>query len=159
MKNSIYTFAFLLVSVFVCAQTQTENYVKTTTAQVPVQTEATFDTLNADDKIESITYFDGLGRPIQTIAKQAGGQKQDIITIIMILSSVLIMFSYRIYSNEHNVTLGSDGPMRQRDICCCSDTCLAAAEPIIPAPTIHTSYTLDIAAIHDTKHTICTDTI
>lgn len=33
---------------------------------------------NDDDKLESVTYFDGLGRPIQKVGIRAGGQKQDI---------------------------------------------------------------------------------
>ena len=80
MKNILYTLALLFVSVLVTAQTTTENYIKSTTAQVPVTTEAALNALPADDKIETITYFDGLGRPIQSIAKQAGGDREDIIT-------------------------------------------------------------------------------
>ena len=39
--------------------------------------------ITEDDKLESIVYFDGLGRPVQNIKKQAGGQGQDIITPII----------------------------------------------------------------------------
>ncbi|WP_299367510.1 DUF6443 domain-containing protein, partial [Winogradskyella sp.] len=83
MKNSIYTVIMLLVSNLVLAQTTTENYVKNTTPQVEVQDETALNNLSPDDKIETITYFDGLGRPIQRIAKQAGGQRQDIITPVV----------------------------------------------------------------------------
>ncbi len=84
MKNLIYTLALIFVSNLVLGQTDSENYVKTTTYQVKTTDGTTkaenSATLQADDKIESITYFDGLGRPIQSIAKQAGGNKEDIIT-------------------------------------------------------------------------------
>ena len=82
-KIAILTFA-ILVSNLVLAQTTTENYVKSTTYQVATSDgehhTGTITDLMADDKIETITYLDGLGRPIQSIAKQAGGQKQDLIT-------------------------------------------------------------------------------
>ncbi|WP_299368163.1 DUF6443 domain-containing protein, partial [Winogradskyella sp.] len=83
MKNLIYTVIMLLVSNLVLAQTTAENYVKNTTPQVEVQDEMALNNLSPDDKIETITYFDGLGRPIQRIAKQAGGQRQDIITPVV----------------------------------------------------------------------------
>ncbi|WP_458628618.1 DUF6443 domain-containing protein [Winogradskyella sp. PC D3.3] len=38
--------------------------------------------VTGDEKNETITYFDGLGRPVQDIAIHAGGQGQDIITPI-----------------------------------------------------------------------------
>jgi hypothetical protein len=57
----------------------TENYIKSTSYQV----ETTTGSVTSDQKIENIPYFDGLGRPIQSIAKQVGGNKQDIITPIV----------------------------------------------------------------------------
>ena len=51
------------------------NHVKNTAYQVATLNGSVSD----DDKIESITYIDELGRPFQSIAKQAGGNKQDII--------------------------------------------------------------------------------
>ncbi|WP_299223875.1 DUF6443 domain-containing protein [uncultured Psychroserpens sp.] len=87
MKKLLYTIAVVLVSNLVWAQTTTENYVKTTTYQVETtdgnDITGTAIPLNPDQKIESITYFDGLGRPIQAIAKQAGANKQDIVTPIV----------------------------------------------------------------------------
>ncbi|GAA3596706.1 DUF6443 domain-containing protein [Flavivirga amylovorans] len=46
--------------------------------------EATTDlsTLTDDQKIESITYYDGLGRPMQSIGMRSGGGQQDIVTHI-----------------------------------------------------------------------------
>ncbi|WP_339883467.1 DUF6443 domain-containing protein [Polaribacter vadi] len=77
----------LFLPLLVLAQTTTENYIKNTTYKVKTEDGATKleggATLTNDNKIENITYFDGLGRPKQTIAKQAGGNKQDIITPIV----------------------------------------------------------------------------
>ena len=75
MKNLIYIVVLCLVSNIVLAQTDTENYVQSTSYQVETtdgeHKAGTTTDLTAKDKIESITYFDGLGRPIQSIAKQA----------------------------------------------------------------------------------------
>ncbi len=83
MKKILYTIAIGLVSNLVLAQTTTENYIKNTTPQVEVQSETVLNTLNSDNKIETITYFDGLGRAKQSISMQLGGQKQDIITPVV----------------------------------------------------------------------------
>lgn len=80
MKNILYTIAICLVSNLVLAQSQTENYIKSTTTKVEVQSETALNNLSAEAKLETITYFDGLGRAIQSISVQAGGQGQDIIT-------------------------------------------------------------------------------
>ncbi len=56
-----------------------QNYVYTIT---PRDTIADVSMLNDDQKIESVTYFDGLGRPMQNVGIGAGGSKQDIITHI-----------------------------------------------------------------------------
>ncbi len=65
----------VLVSTVVSAQTQSENYVKTTVYQTEVQDGQQSQVLESD-KIESVNYFDGLGRVKQSIAVRAGGQKQ-----------------------------------------------------------------------------------
>ncbi len=87
MKTSLITLAFALVSSLVLAQTTTENYVKTTNYKVKtldgIDLSGTTINLSADDKIESITYLDGLGRPKGSIAKQAGGNKENIVTPIV----------------------------------------------------------------------------
>ncbi|CAC9974020.1 DUF6443 domain-containing protein [Flavobacterium panici] len=77
MKKLFYILiAVLLIQTSIVAQTTTRNFVKSTT----FQTGTTTGTVLNDEKIEVITYFDGLGRPLQRIAKQGGGSKQDIIT-------------------------------------------------------------------------------
>jgi len=87
MKNILYTVALVSISNLAVAQTMTENFVKSTTYQIATQNgelkSGTLIELTPDDKIETITYSDGLGRPKQSIAKQAGGNKEDIITPIV----------------------------------------------------------------------------
>ena len=75
MKKMLYIVSAILLPLMVLAQTTTRNYIKNTTFQIETTSDA-----QADQKIETITYFDGLGRPLQRIDKQAGGQKEDLIT-------------------------------------------------------------------------------
>ncbi|BFM45284.1 DUF6443 domain-containing protein [Flavobacterium sp. CFS9] len=75
----------LLILVFLIgfgAKAQTfsdDNYIYTVTPKKPVQT-AGLNALTKDEKNQSITYFDGLGRPVQTIAIGQGEGGKDIIT-------------------------------------------------------------------------------
>ncbi|MFC4636474.1 DUF6443 domain-containing protein [Dokdonia ponticola] len=78
MKKYIITIA-LLLPMFVIGQSQDKNYVKTTSYQQAVD-EGQEDNLDPSQKIEAISYVDGLGRPIQSIAIGAGGQGQNIIS-------------------------------------------------------------------------------
>ncbi|MEP0264176.1 DUF6443 domain-containing protein, partial [Dokdonia sp.] len=78
MKKIIITIA-LVLPMLVIGQTQTQNYVKSTTYQVAVD-EGQEDNLDSSLKIESIGYLDGLGRPIQSITVRAGGNGQNIVT-------------------------------------------------------------------------------
>ncbi len=55
-----------------------ENYIYTITPKTKIPQESELE--NNDEVIKNITYFDGLGRPKQSIAHKAGGQQQDIIT-------------------------------------------------------------------------------
>ncbi len=70
----------VLVTAIISAQTQTENYIKTTSYQTEVKEEGESQ-VSESEKIESINYFDGLGRAKQSVAIRAGGQQQDIITV------------------------------------------------------------------------------
>jgi RHS repeat-associated protein len=56
-----------------------KNYIHTIT---PTTEAADISSLSNDQKIESIAYFDGLGRPMQNVSIRAGGNNQDIITPI-----------------------------------------------------------------------------
>jgi len=59
MRKSIYIVALLLFATGIIAQTTTQNYVLTRTYQ----------DANANRSLDVIQYFDGLGRPIQTVQK------------------------------------------------------------------------------------------
>ncbi|MBM6499722.1 DUF6443 domain-containing protein [Flavobacterium macrobrachii] len=71
MKKIVYL-AVALLPVLVLGQSSGQNYVKTT-----VYTQEL-----GEGKRESITYFDGLGRPIQQIASKQAGTGEDLITHI-----------------------------------------------------------------------------
>ncbi len=108
MKKVLFTLASLFVSSLVMGQTTTENYIKTTTYQVETQNGTTKrvngSSLLPDDKIESINYFDGLGRAIQSIAKQAGGNRQDIITPFVYDNYGRQVLNYLPYANASQTT-------------------------------------------------------
>ncbi|GIQ61315.1 hypothetical protein Flavo103_44500 [Flavobacterium collinsii] len=70
----------LLTSSGLKAQTfSADNFVSTAAPKKAVS-EANFGTLTKNDIIQNITYFDGLGRPIQTIAIGQGADGQNIVT-------------------------------------------------------------------------------
>ncbi|WP_378176376.1 DUF6443 domain-containing protein [Aquimarina sp. SS2-1] len=75
MKNLFLAIA-VLVGTALSAQTQTENYVKTTVYQTEVKEGQQSQVLESD-KIVSVNYADGLGRTKQSVAVRAGGQQQD----------------------------------------------------------------------------------
>ena len=56
-----------------------DNFVYTVAPKKAVQS-GNFNTLTKDEMSQNVTYFDGLGRPIQTIAIGQGAEGQDIIT-------------------------------------------------------------------------------
>ena len=59
-------------------QTTTENYVRTMTARQPVPSSVPLSSyINAPNTVQTdITYYDGLGRPIQQVSKQASPDNQ-----------------------------------------------------------------------------------
>ena len=57
-----------------------KNYIHTIAPQI--ETTSVSD-LQAAQKIESITYYDGLGRPEQSIVKNAGGNGEDVVTPVV----------------------------------------------------------------------------
>ena len=75
LQNILVAIAVLCITAL-SAQTQTENYVKTTTYQTDVQEGEQSEVLESD-KIVSVNYFDGLGRAKQSVAVRAGGQQQN----------------------------------------------------------------------------------
>jgi len=78
MKKLLYIL-LMIVPVLVIGQTTTENYTKT----VSYQSETQDGNIAENQKIETISYFDGLGRTIQQISVKAGGQEQDIIVPVV----------------------------------------------------------------------------
>ena len=83
MKKPLILLIVILVSFFASGQTVTENYIKKISYQVETLNGITKrvdqSSLTDDNKIQTINYFDGLGRLKQSISKQAGGNFQDII--------------------------------------------------------------------------------
>ncbi|EDP97305.1 putative cell wall-associated protein precursor [Kordia algicida OT-1] len=78
MKKLLYIFS-VVVPMLVMGQTTSENYTKTTVYQNQTQN----GNIPENQKLESITYFDGLGRPFQKISVKAGGGQQDIVVPIV----------------------------------------------------------------------------
>ncbi|MFL9845533.1 DUF6443 domain-containing protein [Flavobacterium rhizosphaerae] len=74
MKKLLYT--FLLYPVLLLGQTPTQNYVKT----LVYHSESA--SSNPSKANASVTYYDGLGRPIQQVANKQSGTGKDIITHI-----------------------------------------------------------------------------
>ena len=76
MKNILFIL-LLLSPVVVLAQSLDQNYIQSSTYREPSTV------ITSPKKIKSITYHDGIGRPKQTIAIEAGGQNQDNVTPIV----------------------------------------------------------------------------
>ncbi|MCC9020261.1 DUF6443 domain-containing protein [Flavobacterium lipolyticum] len=70
----------LVTSLSIKAQTlSNENFIYTLSPKKPVKA-ANLSTLTKDEMSQTVTYFDGLGRPIQTIAIGQGTGDKDIVT-------------------------------------------------------------------------------
>ncbi|MCC9073233.1 RHS repeat-associated core domain-containing protein [Flavobacterium sp. F-65] len=67
----------VLFPIIMIGQTQSENYIKSVTYKVATQTAIAAPTINQAN--QNITYFDGLGRPIQQISYQASATGKDIV--------------------------------------------------------------------------------
>jgi hypothetical protein len=83
MKKILYILLFL--PILIVAQSTTENHIKNTTYKVETTngtTKVSGGAIANDEKQISISYFDGLGRPKQSVVLGAGGNKEDIITHI-----------------------------------------------------------------------------
>ncbi|WP_163409871.1 DUF6443 domain-containing protein [Flavobacterium ajazii] len=76
----IYITFFLILPILFFGQSQTENYIKTTIYKVESTSSITNPTGTQAD--QNITYFDGLGRPVQQVAHQQSGTGKDIVTPI-----------------------------------------------------------------------------
>ena len=96
---------------FIYGQTPTENYVYSATYK-----EAHTSSLNVsdEDKLQEITYYDGLGRPKLVVKKRSGGQGQDIVLPIVYDGYGRQSKEYLPYANpqedETNATLSYRDP-------------------------------------------------
>ena len=79
MKKIFYI--LMLIPFLALAQSQDQNYIKTTTYK-KASTQVTVDVTNPADAAVQVSYFDGLGRPIQQIAHKQSSSGYDIITHI-----------------------------------------------------------------------------
>ncbi len=61
------------------ASAASQNYVRTEVAKVPTSSEVTFTHLNADDKVTSYTYSDGVGRAKMSVTSQVGPDYEDVV--------------------------------------------------------------------------------
>jgi len=116
MKKLIAIIVLIFVTSLSFAQTQTENYVQTTTYKTPVQNQTEINTLIDDQKLETITYYDGLGRPKQNIVKQAGGNHQDIVTPIIYDNLGRKLKSYLPYVNISQTASNANLNYRTTDL-------------------------------------------
>ena len=118
MKKLLITLAAVFVSTLVMAQTTNKNYVKSTSYQQPVQNEAEIDALPILDQYESITYYDGLGRPEQSIALRQGGvlNPQNELTYDWEEGDITTSFFHRYGKDSENVIVSGTTPFGETDL-------------------------------------------
>lgn len=80
MKNLILTLILVLIVFSISAQTNTKNYVKEIIAETP-QT-GDLSALTEEDVDVVINYYDGLGRPEQTVLRESSPGKGDIVSTV-----------------------------------------------------------------------------
>ncbi|SFT97133.1 RHS repeat-associated core domain-containing protein [Algoriphagus locisalis] len=81
MRHYLFMTLFLiLVTVSASFGQTTENFVKTYKARIPTTSTTTVTTGTSSQSYKSFTYLDGLGRPKQTVGKQATINGKDLIT-------------------------------------------------------------------------------
>ncbi|WP_299884403.1 DUF6443 domain-containing protein [uncultured Lacinutrix sp.] len=121
MKKILIIVAAVFVSSIALAQTTTKNYVKSTSYQKPVQTETEINALPNIDKLENITYYDGLGRPEQSIALRQGGNMslanaQNELTYDWEAGNYTSSFFTRTGSNSENKIITGTTPFGDTDL-------------------------------------------
>jgi RHS repeat-associated protein len=70
MKRFIFLFAFILTFFSIFGQSVNQNYIFTNEPQIPDTNVSTLGSLTESQNFQTIQYFDGLGRIIQTVKKQ-----------------------------------------------------------------------------------------
>lgn len=77
--KKILVFLLVIAPIFVYGQLSSEhNYIHTVNYTIPVQ-DGNQHTVSDNDKMQSVTYYDGMSRPIQSIAVKQGGNSENII--------------------------------------------------------------------------------
>ena len=69
MKRFIFLFFFILTYFGTFGQSVNQNYIFTNEPQIPVTDPSTLGSLSDSENFQTIQYFDGLGRIIQTVKK------------------------------------------------------------------------------------------
>lgn len=95
--------ALVPVLIFGQAPSQDKNYVHTTSYTVPVQ-EGQQATVAPENKTESVTYYDGMGRPMQSIGIRVGGNSESVIKHYTYDGVGRQAKSYMPYANDPNTT-------------------------------------------------------
>jgi len=95
------TSLFLLFSVLANGQTTTQNYVKKTGYKSPV-TSDNLSTVPTSDKVESIQYFDGIGRPTQSVSVKAATTEADIVTHVEYNQNSQVTKAYMPFSDTES---------------------------------------------------------
>jgi len=72
--TSLFVLLFITTSAF-----SQDNYVRVESFRVPVTDASTIPTLSHPDKVTAFSYVDGLGRPLQSVAAQAGPNQEDVV--------------------------------------------------------------------------------
>ena len=72
MKRTLFYFLVFIVCFTAAAQSPSENYIRTTTYTAP-----STGAITENDTLVTVTYFDGLGRPKQTVSVNGGYSKLD----------------------------------------------------------------------------------
>src|SRR5690606_24900908 len=78
--KKIVSFFILFFPVLVLSQSTDQNYIRSAVYKIP--TTSVLPAFNADNAKVNVTYFDGLGRPIQQIAHKQSATGKDVITHI-----------------------------------------------------------------------------
>lgn len=85
MKKLFYILCLVGFPLWMSGQTDDENYVKVTDYRIETQdglNQTAGGVLVEDDMIETISYYDGLGRPKQNINARSGGNRENIVQYV-----------------------------------------------------------------------------
>ncbi|WP_421762905.1 DUF6443 domain-containing protein [Ekhidna sp.] len=82
MRNSV-TLIFTLFTLVVFSQTSTKNYIKTIDARQELPGNLDYSVSNSSNHTkQNIQYYDGLGRPLQSIVRWGSPDSRDLLTLI-----------------------------------------------------------------------------